>query len=81
MNAKQIKLFLWENGLTISEMARALELEYDATFDTIRNALTQMFYHEKHNAELARLVRNKFGIHVDGPSKPQTVREAVRRAA
>ena len=81
MNALQIKTFLWKNGLTISEIARALELEYDATFDAIRTALTQMFYHGKYNAELASLVNAKYGIKIDRPTKPQTVREAVQKAA
>lgn len=80
MNALQIKIFLLKNGLTISEIARALELEYDASFDAIRNALTQMFYHGKYNADLARLVKDKYGIKVDR-TRPQSVKEAVRQAA
>lgn len=81
MNALEIKIFLLKKGLTISEIARGVELEYDATFDSIRNALTQMFYHEQYNAKLAQLVSLKYGIVVNKPKVPQTVKEAVRRAA
>lgn len=81
MNALQIKTFLWRNGLTISGIAKALAPHLGWTVDTTRNALTQLFYHGKYNAELARLVRQEFHITVDKPSRPQTVREALRRAA
>ncbi len=81
MNALQVKTFLWKNGLTITDMARALETEYDATFDSIRNALTLMFYHGKYNEQLALLVDTKYGIKIDRPKQPQTVKEAVRQAA
>lgn len=81
MNALQIKTFLWQNGLTITEIARSIEPEYDATLDSIRTMLTNLFYHGKWNAELAALVEEKYGIKVDRPERPQTVREAVRLAA
>lgn len=81
MNALQIKTLLWQKGLTISEIARGLELEYDATFDSLRTMLTEMFYHGKFNAKLARLVEEKYQIKIERPSTPQTVREAVQRAA
>lgn len=81
MNALQIKTFLWKRGLTISEIARAIEPEYDATLDSIRTMLTNLFYHGKWNSQLAALVEQKFKITVDRPSRPQTVREAVRRSA
>lgn len=81
MNAFQVKTFLWKKGLTISEIARSLELEYDATFDSLRTMLTNMFYHGQYNAKLAALVEQKYGIKVDRPRVPQTVREAVKQAA
>ena len=81
MNALQVKTLLWKKGLTISAIARGLELEYDATFDSLRTMLTEMFYHGKYNAKLAQLVDEKHGIKIDRPSTPQTVREAVQRAA
>lgn len=81
MNALQIKTFLWKRSLTVTEIARAIEPEYDATLDSIRTMLTNLFYHGKWNSQLAALVEAKYGIKVDGPTRPQTVREAVRRAA
>lgn len=81
MNALQIKTFLWKRGLTITEIARAIEPEYDATLDSIRMMLTNLFYHGKWNGDLAELVQRKYGITVDRPSRPQTVRDAVRQAA
>lgn len=81
MNALQIKTFLWKKGLTISSIARELELEYEATFDSLRTMLTNMFYYGRYNSELAALVEEKYGIKIDRPRLPQTVREAVRRAA
>ena len=81
MNALQIKTFLWENGLTISGIAREIELEYDATFDSLRTMLTNMFYYGEYNAKLAALVEEKFKIKIDRPTRPQSVREAVQKAA
>lgn len=81
MNALQIKTFLWKNGLTISGIAREIELEYDATFDSLRTMLTNMFYYGDYNAKLAAMVNEKYGIRIEKPRLPQTVREAVRRAA
>jgi len=81
MNALQIKTFLWKNGLTITGMAKEIAPAIGWTFDTTRNGLTQLFYHGKYNADLAKLVRDKYGIKVDRPERPQTVSEAVRRAA
>lgn len=81
MNALQIKVFLFKHGLTISGMARELAGDYPATVDSIRTMLTDMFYHGRHNAGLARLVEIKFKLKVDNPKRPQTVREAVQRAA
>lgn len=81
MNALQIKTFLWKKGLTVTDIARAIEPEYDATFDSLRTMLTNMFYHGEFNQKLAEIVDAKFGIKIDRPRRPQTVREAVRRAA
>lgn len=81
MNALQIKIFLLERGLTITAIAKALSKDYPATEHSIRTMLTDLFYHGKWNEKLARLVRVKYAIKVDKPTRPQTVREAVRRAA
>lgn len=80
MNALQIKTFLWKNGLTITDIARAIEPEYDATLDSIRTMLTNMFYHGEYNSKLANLVREKYGIVIRQP-QPRTVKEALRQAA
>lgn len=80
MNALQIKTFLWKNGLTITDIARALEPEYDATLDSIRTMLTNMFYHGEYNSKLAQLVREKYGLVIRQPL-PRTVKDAVRQAA
>lgn len=81
MNALQIKTFLWKKGLTITEIAKAIEPDYDATLDSIRTMLTNLFYHGKWNEKLAELVEKKYGIKVTRPTRPQTVRDAVRLAA
>lgn len=81
MDALQIKTFLWKQGLTITQIAEAVAPELGWTVDTARNAITKLFYHGKWNAELAALVRSRYGIKVTKPTAPQTVREAVRRAA
>lgn len=80
MNALQIKVFLLKHGLTVSGIARDIADDYPATIDSIRKMLTEMFYHGRYNAGLAAIVDRKFGIKIV-PSRPQTVREAVRRAA
>lgn len=81
MNALEVKIHLLKNGLTITGMARVLELEYDATFESLRTMLKDLFYYDKYNAKLARLVDEKWGIKIDRPSRPQTVREALQKAA
>jgi len=81
MNALQIKTFLWKQGLTVTEIAEAVALQLGWTVDTARNAITKLFYHGKYNAELAAFVKANYGIVIKKPDAPQTVREAVRRAA
>ena len=81
MNALQIKTILWKKGLTITDIARGLETEYDATFDSLRTMLTDLFYYGKWNSKLAALVEEKYKSTVDRPKRPQTVREAVKAAA
>jgi hypothetical protein len=81
MNPLQVKTFLWKRGLTISQIARDLELEYEATFDSLRIMLTDLFYHGKYNAKLAKLVEARYGLKIERPARPQTVREAVKQAA
>lgn len=81
MNAFEIKTFLWKNELSISDIARSIAPQIGWTFDTTRNAITQLFYHGKYDAALAKLIRAEFRIKVDKPTQPQTVGEAVRRAA
>jgi len=81
MNALEVKIHLLKNGLTVTGIARELEDEYGATFESLRTMLKDLFYYGKHNAKLASLVRKKYGIKIDQPTRPQTVREAVQRAA
>lgn len=81
MNALQIKTFLWKQGLTITTIAEDLAPQLGWTVDTTRNAVTKLFYHGKWNAQLASLVRDRYGITIKKPDVPQTVSEAVRRAA
>ncbi|MEO8649167.1 MAG: hypothetical protein ABI539_08380 [Acidobacteriota bacterium] len=81
MNAFQVKTLLWKKGLTISDIARSLELEYEATFDSLRTMLTNLFYHGQYNPKLAALVEEKYGIKIERPRSRQTVREAVKQAA
>lgn len=81
MNALQIKVYLLKRGLTISAMARELSEDYPATVDSLRMMLTEMFYHGRNYAGLAKLVETKFGIKVDRRGRNGSVSEAVRRAA
>ncbi len=82
MNALEVKIHLLKNGLTITGMARELELEYDATFESLRTMLKELFYYGKYNQKLAALVHDKWNIKIDRKdARPQTVREAVQRAA
>jgi len=81
MNALQIKTFLWKNGLTISGIATDIHQDVGRTFDGCRMALTRLFYYGDYDETLATVVRDRFGIKVDKPRLPQTVSEAVRRAA
>ena len=81
MNALQVKTFLWKKGLTITAIARDLEPDYDATAESLRKMLTDLFYHGKYNHKLALLVDARYGIKIERPTRPQTVREAVQRAA
>jgi hypothetical protein len=81
MNALEVKIHMFKKGLTISSIARDLEGEYDATFASIRTMLTNMFYYGRYNHKLALLVSARYGIKIERPTRPQTVREAVQRAA
>jgi hypothetical protein len=80
MTPLQIKNYLWKNGLTISDLARAIEPEYDATFHSLRIMLTEMFYSDRYNSKLAVIVEEKFGIKVDPPRR-MVARTSILRAA
>jgi hypothetical protein len=81
MNALEIKIHMLKKGLTLTGIARELESEYEATFESLRTMLKNLFYYGKYNAKLAAIVDRKYGIKVSRPKTPQTVAEAVRRAA
>ena len=81
MNAFEVKIHLFKNGLTITAIAKDLAPAYGATIDSLRMMLTELFYHGKYNERLAAIVESEYGIKVDRPKRPQTVREAVQRAA
>lgn len=81
MNALQIKTFLWKKGLTITDIARSIEPEYDATADSLRTMLTDMFYHGRYNKKLAAIVNEKYNIKIDQPlTRKVTVREMLKAA-
>lgn len=81
MNAFEIKVHLFKKGLSITKMAERLQPKYGGSTEAIRKMLTNLFYHGVWNDRLARFVKKEFGIVVDKPNRPQTVREAVRQAA
>lgn len=82
MNALEIKIHLYKNGLTISDIAREIQPEFgEHAFDTLRMLITKLFYRDYWNPRLADVIRRRYGIKLKKPDRPQTVREAVRRAA
>lgn len=80
MNAVEIKIHMLKKGLTLTGIARELEPEYPATFESLRTMLKNLFYYGRYNSKLAALVKQKYGIKIDRPTQPQTVREAVSQA-
>lgn len=81
MNALEVKIHLLKNDLTITGIARDLAPEYGATFESLRTMLKGLFYYGNYNARLADLVKERYGIKITKPKRPQTVREAVKQAA
>lgn len=80
MNALKVRNFLWKNKLTITGMARELELEYDATFDSLRKMLTDLFYKDIYNAKLAAIVKEKYGLDIPAPKKQRTAKTVAQAA-
>lgn len=76
MTALQVKTFLWKNNLTVARMSREIELEYDATAESIRVMLKMMFFKGVYNAKLADVVEQKYGLKIDRP-KSKTLRKAA----
>lgn len=76
MTPLQVKTFIWKNNLSISSMAREIELEYDATADSIRVMLNRLFFDGVYNAKLAELVNEKYGLKIDRPRS-----KSLRKAA
>ena len=81
MNAFQIKVHLFKNGLTVTKIAEGLQPTYGGSTESIRKMLTNLFYHGVWNERLAATVKSEYGIVVHKPKQSQTVREAVQRAA
>lgn len=81
MNALEVKIHLLKNDLTVTGIARDIAPEYGATVESLRTMLKNLFYYGRYNSRLAALVHRRYGIKIDKPTSPQTVREAVRQAA
>lgn len=81
MKAKDVKILLIKKGLTISEMARELESETDASFDSLRTMLTDLLYGRRWYSSLAAQVEDKFGIKIEREPHQVAVREAIKNAA
>jgi hypothetical protein len=81
MTVKEVKKKLLDKGLTISEMARELSEDSDATFDSIRVMLTDLLYGRRYFPELAAQVNEKWGIEITRNKNTQTVRQALKQVA
>lgn len=81
MKAKEVKILLIKKGLTISDMARELESESDAGFDSLRTMLTDLLYGRRFFPTLAAQVEEKFGIKIEREPHHIAVREAIKNAA
>lgn len=69
MNTKQIKKFLIDADLTITEMSRQLAPFVTASEDSIRQMLSDMFYGRRWYPTLAERVNKQFGLNLVRPKQ------------
>lgn len=81
MTPKEVKIYLIENGLNISDMARQLEPSSDATFESLRTMLSDLLYGRRYFPTLAKQVDKKFGIRIERPKHYMPLKESIRQAA
>jgi hypothetical protein len=69
MNIKEIKKWLIDHELTITQMARQLEPEADSgRIKSLGQMISDLFYGRRWYPGLAERVRREFGIKVERPS-------------
>lgn len=81
MTAKEVKKLLINKGLNISDMARELAENSDATFDSLRVMLTDLLYGRRYYPTLAEQVREKWQIDIPRNKNTQTVRQSLKQVA
>lgn len=79
MTPFEVKVFMMENGLTISGMARELA-DNNATEASLRVMISDMIYGRKYYPNRAKQLADKFNLQLS-PIKQTSVREIVKRAA
>lgn len=81
MNAKKVKILLIEKGLNIADMARDLEPETDATFESLQTMISDLLYGRRWYPSLAEKIYDRYGIKVSQPVQFKPIKDQLKQAA
>lgn len=80
MNSFQIKVFMLENGLTITSMAEDLADEKRKK-SSLQVMISDLIYGRRFYPGLAKELNEKFGLVINRPAQFESARKIVQKAA
>ncbi|MBS1793375.1 MAG: hypothetical protein JSS81_05950 [Acidobacteria bacterium] len=81
MTAKEVKILLIKKGLNISDMARDLEPETEATFKSLQTMIADLLYGRRWFPSLAAKLEEKYDIRIEQPKQFKPIKEQLKQAA
>ncbi len=80
MKPSEVKAYLFERKTNVSQMAREIHDEYDATvdYDSLRVMLGDTLFGRRYFPRLAELVRRRYEINVERPFHLQPTRQQIK---
>lgn len=79
MKPIEVKTFLWENGLSISAMAREIAKDGTATERSLHTMISDMIYQRKFYPTLAKKLKEKFGLELERVEHLQPVQRLLQK--
>lgn len=82
MKPAEVKAYLFERRMNVSQMARDIHAEYDPTvdYDSLRVMLGDLLFGRRYFPRLAQLVKRRYRITIERPAHLQPTRQLKRAA-